>query len=139
MKLKLLFQEIHSKSLKMVVMVDSFVSVDKPRYVRVNTLKMSVNDAVDAFRDEGWTLVQFTDVNNYERFLETAINLQTSEFMVDIHIKELLLFPPNTQFYNHEAYRNGSIILQDKVRCFVANIFLSSSKEWQFYSINQLN
>lgn len=78
---------------------------------------MTVQDAVDGFRDEGWNFVRFTDTKDYNGFLRTVASLGPEDFMVDIHIKELLLFPPNTQFYRHEAYKNGSISLQDKVRC----------------------
>lgn len=95
--------------------------------MRVNTLAISVNEAVEGFRDEGWILARCTE-GTYEAFLERVSNLGPEEFMTDMHIKELLLFPPNTQFYQHGAYKNGSILLQDKViiidfDSFFQNIF----------------
>lgn len=84
--------------------------------MRVNTLSITVQEAVDGFRDEGWNLVRFTDAQDYEGFLNKVTSLGEDEFMVDIHVKELLLFPPNTQFYQHNAYKDGSILLQDKVQ-----------------------
>lgn len=86
----------------------------KPRFVRVNTLKLAVNEAVDAFRDEGWILRRYMG-DNYQEFLEQVNNLSESEFMVDLHVDDLLIFPPRTQFYKHVAYKCGEIILQDKV------------------------
>lgn len=89
--------------------------MDKPRYVRVNTIFLTINEAIDKFRDEGWTFARYVNKKDYSTFLEKAINLQQEEFMNDIHIKELLLFPPNTQFYQHDLYKTGHILLQDKV------------------------
>nr|XP_022903667.1 uncharacterized protein LOC111415987 [Onthophagus taurus] len=98
------------------------VTVPKPRYVRVNTLLMSVNEAVDRFRDDGWILVNFMDTKNYDGFLDKVANLQPDQFMVDIHIKELLIFPPNTEFHNHKAYKDGLIFLQDKASCLAVHL-----------------
>lgn len=100
-----------------------FITVDKPRYVRVNTLKISVADAIDNFRDEGWILQRSPGLS-YLNFLEKVSNLGVEEFIVDFHIPSLLIFPPKTQFYKHDAYLNGSIILQDKVRYLSFAIFM---------------
>lgn len=89
--------------------------VGKPRYVRVNTLSCSVNEAIENFCEEGWSFTKFLDKKNYQGFLEKVLELQENEFMPDIHIPDLLIFPCKTQFYRHPAYKNGSIILQDKV------------------------
>ncbi|KAJ8920273.1 hypothetical protein NQ315_011934 [Exocentrus adspersus] len=94
----------------------------KPRYVRVNTLYMTLNEAVDGFRDEGWTLNKVTDKKDYKGFLDGITSLGDEEFSLDIHIPSLLIFPPKTQFYNHAAYKNGSIVLQDKASCLPVHI-----------------
>lgn len=86
-----------------------------PRYVRVNSLKSSVEEAINAFRDEGWTFIRYTEKDNYEGFLEKVSALGEGEFMVDLHIKDLLIFPPKTEFFKHNAYKEGLIMLQDKV------------------------
>ncbi|XP_044265060.1 28S rRNA (cytosine-C(5))-methyltransferase [Tribolium madens] len=96
--------------------------VEKPRYVRVNTLKITTNEAVERFRDEGWILKQYTESENYLGFLDAVSNLDSNEFMIDFHIPYLLIFPPKTEFYQHAAYKNGSIILQDKASCLPAHI-----------------
>lgn len=99
-----------------------FISADnsqvfhrKPRYVRVNTLKTSVNEAVELFEDEGWVLAAPTK-KRYTNFLEQLSNLEGSNFLRDFHVPELLIFPSGTEFYNHPGYKKGAIILQDKVR-----------------------
>lgn len=85
----------------------------KPRYVRVNTLMMTVDQAINGFIEEGWNL--FPASENYHSFLETLSNLEESTFLQDFHIPELLVFPHGTAFFNHPAYKTGEIILQDKV------------------------
>ncbi|EFA10277.1 28S rRNA (cytosine-C(5))-methyltransferase [Tribolium castaneum] len=102
--------------------VEEVEQVEKPRYVRVNTLKITVNEAIEGFREEGWVLKRYTDSENYLGFLEAVSNLGSNEFMVDLHIPYLLIFPPKTEFYQHAAYKNGSIILQDKASCLPVHI-----------------
>ncbi|CAG9819181.1 unnamed protein product [Phaedon cochleariae] len=94
----------------------------KPRYVRVNSLALTQNEAVEGFREEGWTLSKFLDKTNYKEFLNKIALLNEDEFMVDIHIPNLLIFPPKTEFYRHPAYKNGSLILQDKASCLPVHI-----------------
>lgn len=86
----------------------------KPRYVRVNTLKTAVNEAVELFEEEGWVLAAPTK-RCYTDFLEQLANLEGSNFLKDFHVPELLIFPSGTEFYNHPGYKKGAIILQDKV------------------------
>lgn len=75
-----------------------------------------MEESVNAFRDEGWTLVRFTEKDNYEGFLDKVSSLGAEEFMVDLHVKDLLIFPPKTEFYKHSAYKEGLLMLQDKVQ-----------------------
>ena len=83
--------------------------------MRVNTLVFSVADALDYFQNEGWKLIPQTGLADYKTFLNRVKSLSEDEFIEDYHIKELLIFPNKTEFYEHELYLNGSIILQDKV------------------------
>lgn len=59
--------------------------------------------------------MEIEDKINYVGFLEKVNSLTEGTFLVDIHIPNLLIFPPKTEFYNHSAYKRGYIILQDKV------------------------
>lgn len=88
--------------------------------MRVNTLKQSVEEAINNFRDEGWTFVRYTEKDDYKGFIQKVSSLAPEEFMVDLHVKELLIFPPKTEFHNHNAYKEGFIMLQDKVSYFCA-------------------
>ncbi|GLV35856.1 Nop2/Sun-like domain containing protein 5 [Carabus blaptoides fortunei] len=96
---------------------DTTRKVRKPRYVRINTLKLQIADAIEIFRNEGWTLLKCGDNSDYAAFLATVSALSEDQFIIDIHVKEVLVFPPNTEFYQHYLYINGSLILQDKASC----------------------
>ncbi|KAK4875878.1 hypothetical protein RN001_012300 [Aquatica leii] len=95
---------------------ETVIKVSKPRYVRVNTLAVSLEEAVSGFCNEGWELVQSSG-ETYNDFISQVSALQHNQFMVDVHIQELFIFPPKTEFYSHEAYKCKSIVLQDKASC----------------------
>lgn len=86
-----------------------------PRYVRVNTLVCSIEEAIKLLVEEGWVKVTLKKKSDYAAFLERVKNLDESEFLVDYHLEFLLVFPPKTQFHNHYLLENGSLFLQDKV------------------------
>ncbi|XP_071742057.1 25S rRNA (cytosine-C(5))-methyltransferase NSUN5-like isoform X2 [Rutidosis leptorrhynchoides] len=69
--------------------------VKKPRYVRVNTLKMDVETAVFELGKEN--VVQKDDL-----------------------IPELLVLPPGTDLHNHSLVTNGSVFMQGKASSMVA-------------------
>lgn len=97
--------------------------------MRVNTLLLPTEEAIQKFQDEEWILSKFLDKNDYEGFLKKISILEEGEFIVDIHIPDLLIFPPRTEFHNHPAYQKGSILLQDKVRFDIYfTLFLSLSR-----------
>ncbi|XP_054905867.1 probable 28S rRNA (cytosine-C(5))-methyltransferase [Poeciliopsis prolifica] len=84
-----------------------------PRYVRVNTLKTTVGDAVDYLKREGFSyLGQAVRLDN--------LTLKNKDFVLDLHLPEVLAFPPNTDFHDHFLYKAGHIILQDKASCLPA-------------------
>ncbi|XP_046994813.1 28S rRNA (cytosine-C(5))-methyltransferase [Schistocerca americana] len=93
--------------------------VTLPRYVRVNTIYKSVEDVVKYFCSEGWEKMRIK-FKSYSQYLEKIRSLKEEQFMQDFHIKELLVFPPKTDFHEHDLYINGSIILQDKASCLPA-------------------
>jgi len=77
-----------------------------PRYVRVNTICWTTEDALRTFTTRGFVLS-----GPFE---------QTKGFSKDEHIPDLLLFPPDTQFVDDSLYQEGKIVLQDKASCFPA-------------------
>lgn len=84
-----------------------------PRYVRVNSLKSNMEDVVDCLKRDGF------------RYQGRAASLQQldlkdKDFVLDMHLPELLVFPPGTDFHDHFLYKQGHIILQDKASCLPA-------------------
>lgn len=84
---------------------------------------MTLQDAMDAFREEGWILTRYP-TGDYDEFIAKSSSLGPGEFLIDIHIKELLLFSSDTQFYNHRAYKDSYILLQDKVLTVLIDLYI---------------
>lgn len=81
--------------------------------MRINTLLTNIDEAINAFCDDGWNLLP--KCNNYSLHLEAVSNLDTENFIQDFHIPEVLIFAPGTKFHDHPGYLNGKLMLQDKV------------------------
>nr|XP_024365029.1 probable 28S rRNA (cytosine-C(5))-methyltransferase isoform X2 [Physcomitrium patens] len=77
-----------------------------PRYVRVNTLKMSTRKAITILRES------IKDVE------------------IDDLIQDLLVLPPGTDLHKHPLVLNGSIVLQGKASCMPAQA-LSPACDWE--------
>ncbi|KAF9266542.1 S-adenosyl-L-methionine-dependent methyltransferase [Marasmius fiardii PR-910] len=80
-----------------------------PRYVRINTLLWSTEEAVEHYISQGFKLSS--------RFDEESNN---KGFSKDEHISDLLLFHPQISFRDDPLYQAGKVILQDKASCFPA-------------------
>ncbi|XP_051539557.1 probable 28S rRNA (cytosine-C(5))-methyltransferase [Myxocyprinus asiaticus] len=85
-----------------------------PRYVRVNTLKTTLDDVIDYLKREGFTY------QGTANRLQDLDHLSGKTFLCDLHLKDLLAFSPKTDFHNHFLYKAGHIILQDKASCLPA-------------------
>lgn len=86
-----------------------------PRYVRVNTLQTTVEDAVDYLKRDG-----FTYLGQASRLDD--LTLEGRDFVKDLHLPEVLVFSPRTDFHDHFLYKAGHIILQDKASCLPAHL-----------------
>ncbi|KAI2659689.1 putative 28S rRNA (cytosine-C(5))-methyltransferase [Labeo rohita] len=85
-----------------------------PRYVRVNTLKTTLEDVIDYLKREG-----FSYQGTASR-LEDLDCLSGKTFLRDLHLQDLLVFSAKTDFHDHFLYKAGHIILQDKASCLPA-------------------
>ncbi|NWR81017.1 NSUN5 methyltransferase, partial [Centropus unirufus] len=85
-----------------------------PRYVRVNTLKTCVDDVVDFFKRQGYSYL------GKATSMQDLRGLAGKKFLLDLHLPELLVFPPQTDFHDNLLYTSGHIILQDKASCLPA-------------------
>ncbi|NXM70352.1 NSUN5 methyltransferase, partial [Serilophus lunatus] len=85
-----------------------------PRYVRVNTLKTCVDDVIDFFKRQGYSYL------GRAASVEELRALSGKKFLLDLHLPELLVFPPQTDLHDNLLYTSGHIILQDKASCLPA-------------------
>lgn len=82
-----------------------------PKYVRVNTLKTSLETVIQEFKNQGYKLL-----SNEEEASE-----DTPKWMKqDPHINNLLIFPEEVEFHNHPLLKNGHLVIQDKASCMTA-------------------
>lgn len=95
------------------VSVQRVVGVQLPRYARVNTLKTTVEDAVDYLKRDGFSYMgQASSLED--------LTMKRKDFVLDMHLPEVLAFSPKTDFHDHFLYKAGHIILQDKASCLPA-------------------
>ena len=86
-----------------------------PRWVRVNSLKTTLDDQLQT------TFTEYRRTNTLREVLETRLSIATTRALyIDPHISNLIALPPGTDLSNTSAYRQGQIILQDKASCFPA-------------------
>ncbi|XP_053562285.1 28S rRNA (cytosine-C(5))-methyltransferase isoform X2 [Bombina bombina] len=88
-----------------------------PRYARVNTLKTSISDVVAYFKRQGYTyLGKARSIEELGKFWQQP----GKKFIQDLHVPDLLVFPPDTDFHEDYLYTAGHLILQDKASCLPA-------------------
>ncbi|KAM4698973.1 28S rRNA (cytosine-C(5))-methyltransferase [Discoglossus pictus] len=88
-----------------------------PRYVRVNTLKTCMSDIIEYFKRQGYTyLGKARSIEELAEFVKRS----GKRFLQDLHVPDLLAFPPNTDFHKDSLYIAGHLILQDKASCLPA-------------------
>jgi 16S rRNA C967 or C1407 C5-methylase (RsmB/RsmF family) len=61
--------------------------------------------------------------------LSLSFFLDRNGFSNDLHVPNLLVFPPNTAFQDDDLYTSGKIILQDKASCFPALVLSPPATE----------
>ena len=114
----------YKKRLKKTIDVHSskdFRALDAswPRYARVNTLCNNLHRVSRQLRQEGWLEVMYDKSQvTHSEYLNLVAGLTDGQYLTDLHIPNLLVFPPKTALYDHSLVREGSLMLQDKASCF---------------------
>ncbi|KAJ1850251.1 putative 28S rRNA (cytosine-C(5))-methyltransferase, partial [Coemansia sp. RSA 2703] len=85
-----------------------------PRYVRVNLLRNTVDQAVAKFTAAGYELVAGGEKHRLQR--------GARRFMVDEHLPDVLVFPAGTAMHAQELVADGSVVVQDKASCMAAHV-----------------
>ncbi|XP_053683788.1 28S rRNA (cytosine-C(5))-methyltransferase [Sabethes cyaneus] len=102
----------------------------EPRYVRINvrTSVLAQPGAIRLLQEEGWILVE-EEFEKYVDFLERVKNLGDSEFIVDFHFKELLVFPHSARnYWGRATEMKQKFVLQNKA-CLLPTYLLSPPKK----------
>ncbi|GAA5884032.1 hypothetical protein JCM6882_002108 [Rhodosporidiobolus microsporus] len=89
------------------------------RWLRVNTLRWSVEQAVEWLEKGGWTM--------YEEVGEMLAAAQSTPkvFALDAHIEPLLALPSSVALPTISAYQDGRLLAQDKASCMPAWVLLA--------------
>ncbi|NXK89324.1 NSUN5 methyltransferase, partial [Formicarius rufipectus] len=113
-RLKVRHKVSRNEDLLAPAQVASAAAAQVPRYVRVNTLKTCVEDVIDFFKRQGYSYL------GKAASVEELRALSGKKFLLDLHLPELLVFPPQTDLHDNLLYTSGHIILQDKASCLPA-------------------
>ncbi|GAA6020708.1 hypothetical protein JCM10207_001993 [Rhodosporidiobolus poonsookiae] len=89
------------------------------RWMRVNTLRWTVEAAVEWLEKCGWTM--------YEDVAEMLAAAQSTPkvFALDAHIEPLLALPSSVSLPTISAYQDGRLLAQDKASCMPAWVLLA--------------
>ncbi|EDV48518.2 probable 28S rRNA (cytosine-C(5))-methyltransferase [Drosophila erecta] len=95
-----------------------------PRYVRVNTNLYSVAEALRYLSSEDWRRKELPADASYADFLTAIKSLEEDEFMTDLHVEGVLIFPAKWANYwvSHELVRSKRLILQNKATSLAAEL-----------------
>jgi putative methyltransferase len=88
-----------------------------PRYVRVNTLKTSMEEAIKHFEIRGWKVGK--DGVGREAG-SNLLNPPKGVVVKDPQVPNLLVFPAGTSLHNDSLVDSGAVILQDRSSCLSA-------------------
>ncbi|XP_001867201.2 28S rRNA (cytosine-C(5))-methyltransferase [Culex quinquefasciatus] len=100
----------------------------EPRYVRINVNMLAPPGAIRLLQEEGWVLVD-EEFASYAEYLERVRNLGDSEFLVDFHFKEMLVFPNSAKNYWARATdHKQKFVLQNKA-CLLPTYLLNPAKK----------
>ena len=89
-----------------------------PRYVRLNSVLCSPQQAIDALQAEGW--VEVERPARHPTASESFVFPSPRSFYRDVDIDGLLVFPPSTTFHSSALHDKGWLVLQDKASCMSA-------------------
>lgn len=77
---------------------------------------MSRADAIEEFNKDGWSERVLRD-QNYDGFLSALADLADEEYLSDIHVQNLFVFPASSKSYwaMNVLVKMKKVVLQDKV------------------------
>ena len=128
--LNLTFDEIQTEKKNSKI---NGTGISFPRYVRVNTIKTSIDEVVSILindidsKDDQADIITERNISSSESDVENKFKFtDNNKIYLDAHVPDLLVLPPeimksdSAQFYSHSLVQDGKIIFQDKSSCFSA-------------------
>ncbi|GBN35590.1 putative 28S rRNA (cytosine-C(5))-methyltransferase [Araneus ventricosus] len=85
-----------------------------PRYVRVNTLLTTVSDVLKNLRKVGCREIYYGENTSEKEYLDLVRNLETGNFLIDYHFKDLLVFASTENLTTWSLYQKQHVYIQDK-------------------------
>eukprot|EP00099_Drosophila_melanogaster_P023116 NP_650787.1 Nop2/Sun-like domain containing protein 5 [Drosophila melanogaster] len=100
-----------------------------PRYVRINTNLYSLAEALDYLHKSDWRRKELPADASYADFLTAIKSLAENEFMTDLHVEGVLIFPAKWSNYwvRHPLVHSKRFILQNKATCLAAELLAPPS------------
>lgn len=98
-----------------------------PRYVRVNHLRLTMEEATNHIQSFGYTQVYPPAMDNSNSNNNYTSILAPNTFMVDPYIPSLFILPPSTSFHGDPKVDAGALVLQDRSSCLTALALLNPS------------
>lgn len=95
-------------------MIDAQFGPAHPRWIRVNSLKTTVDEQLDT------TFKGFEVVPTIAEVMAPTTTTTKKAIHLDSHVPNLIAAPPGIDFTKTAAYQSGALILQDKASCFPA-------------------
>ena len=81
-------------------------------------MKATTSEVKTVLAEEGWREVYYPpESTSHEDFLDLISNLGSTDYLSDLHLPDLLVFPPQTPLYQHSLVTEGRLLLQDKASC----------------------
>uniref|UniRef100_T1IJD3 SAM-dependent MTase RsmB/NOP-type domain-containing protein n=1 Tax=Strigamia maritima TaxID=126957 RepID=T1IJD3_STRMM len=108
------------KGLKRVLKNKCVEDLSTTVYIRINTLKTSMDDFVYYLEQQEYSEIYYGPETTYEEYIKLVKSLEIGSFLRDFHMDHLLVFPPRTSFYDDTFFQQRKIIIQDKASCFPA-------------------
>lgn len=97
---------------------------------------MSRSEAIEAFEKDGWIDIGsgIDNESSYDKFLELVANLGDMDYISDMHVQNLFVFPASSKKFwaLNPLVKEAKIILQDKVNIlhkhkFIFNVIQSNN------------
>lgn len=87
-----------------------------PRYARVNTLKITTDEAINQLCNNEWNYLEAIN-SSRSKYIEFIEQMPQYSFCKDLDLEDLLVFPAGTDLHQEQLVIDRCLVLQDKSSC----------------------